>query len=259
MPDIDKKSVTIHSWLKYYGAPTAEKLHITVREVATQRVAGENYCEIPADASKFEHTGQITISLPYCHLWSPEDPFLYEVEVKGTADVFTTRFGMRSFRLDPATGRAILNGKPYPMRGSNITIYRFFEDRDRGNLPWTEEWVRKLHKKVKDMHWNSLRYCIGFPPELWYRIADEEGILIQDEFPVWYGKTRPTRCGRTHQGIHRVDAGALEPSLRGNLGLLQRNLLARNRQSSPPRAQLGFFQTSLGQWMGRARSSRRFG
>jgi YD repeat-containing protein len=47
--------------------------------------------------------------------------------------------------------------------------------------------VRKLHQKVKGMHWNSLRYCIGFPPEMWYRIADEEGILIQDEFPIWFG------------------------------------------------------------------------
>jgi hypothetical protein len=37
------------------------------------------------------------------------------------------------------------------------------------------------------MHWNALRYCIGFPPESWYRIADEEGILIQDEFSIWYG------------------------------------------------------------------------
>ena len=35
------------------------------------------------------------------------------------------------------------------------------------------------------MHWNSIRYCIGFPPEIWYDIADEEGFLIQDEFPIW--------------------------------------------------------------------------
>jgi len=73
------------------------------------------------------------------------------------------------------------------MRGSNITLYRFFEDPDRGNLPWDETWVRQLHRKAKEMHWNCLRYCIGFPPEAWYRIADEEGILIQDEFPIWFG------------------------------------------------------------------------
>jgi beta-galactosidase len=35
------------------------------------------------------------------------------------------------------------------------------------------------------MHWNSIRYCIGFPPEIWYDIADEVGFLIQDEFPIW--------------------------------------------------------------------------
>ena len=92
---------------------------------------------------------------------------------------------MRSFRLDQATGRPYLNGKPYYLRGSNITLYRFFEDDAREMLPWDEEWVRGLHRLVKDMHWNSLRYCIGFPPEFWYDIADEEGILLQDEFPIW--------------------------------------------------------------------------
>ena len=94
---------------------------------------------------------------------------------------------MRKFKFDPATGRAMLNGKPYFMRGSNITLYRFFEDSECGNLPWEEKWVRLLHQRVKDMHWNCLRYCIGFPPEAWYDIADEAGILIDDEFPIWYG------------------------------------------------------------------------
>jgi hypothetical protein len=35
------------------------------------------------------------------------------------------------------------------------------------------------------MHWNSIRYCIGFPPESWYEIADSLGFLIQDEYPIW--------------------------------------------------------------------------
>ena len=45
---------------------------------------------------------------------------------------------MREFKFDPATGRAMLNGKPYFMRGSNITLYRFFEDGECGDLPWDE-------------------------------------------------------------------------------------------------------------------------
>jgi hypothetical protein len=71
------------------------------------------------------------------------------------------------------------------MRGTNVCAYRFFEDAERGDRPWRKEWVRRLHEKFRSMHWNSIRYCIGFPPELWYDIADEEGFLIQDEFPIW--------------------------------------------------------------------------
>jgi beta-galactosidase len=120
-----------------------------------------------------------------CRLWSPEDPFLYEIEVDIGTDRVRTRFGMRSFAFDRETGRALLNGKPYYMRGTNVCAYRFFEDAERGDKPWRAEWVRRLHQKFKGMHWNAIRYCIGFPPEIWYDIADEEGFLIQDEFPIW--------------------------------------------------------------------------
>ena len=47
------------------------------------------------------------------------------------------------------------------------------------------------------MHWNALRYCIGFPPELWYDIADEEGFLIQDEFPIWTLGENPKKLEAT--------------------------------------------------------------
>lgn len=73
----------------------------------------------------------------------------------------------------------------YRRRGANVPIFRFFEDRERGDLPWDDAWVLGLYRKFKSMHWNFIRFCIGFPPESWYRIADEEGFLIQDEYPVW--------------------------------------------------------------------------
>ncbi len=137
-------------------------------------------------------TGKVEATIPIldCHLWSPEDPFLYAVKVDTGKDQLRTRFGMRSFRCDPETGRMVLNGKPYYLRGTNVTAYRFFEDAHRGDLPWRADWVRKLHQKYKSMHWNAIRYCIGFPPDFWYDIADEEGFLIQDEFPIWLGGDR---------------------------------------------------------------------
>ena len=173
VPDVEKQDVTIHAW------PT-QATHFIVREAYSGKIVGE------ADGND-----KVTIPMPGCRLWAPEDPFLYEVVVRTAGDELRARFGMRSFRLDPQTGHAVLNGKPYFMRGSNAAVYRFLEDAKRGGLPWDETWVRNFHRRCKAMHWNALRYTIGFPPESWYRIADEEGILIQDEFPIWMPHTKP--------------------------------------------------------------------
>ena len=127
------------------------------------------------------------IPMENCHLWSPEDPFLYRLNVSTGKDSKSERFGMRTFGFDKERKLAMLNGEPYRMLGTNVCIYRFFEDPLRNNLPWDEEWVRKLHTRFKEMNWNCIRYCIGFPPEIWYDIADETGLLIQDEYPIWDG------------------------------------------------------------------------
>ena len=185
VPDIDKQSVTVHVRVRHSGLPVDTRVKFIVREAVSGQAAGEAECVLSAAGEGAERSGQATVALRNCRLWSPEDPFLYDVEARSGTDALGTRFGMRSFRFDHATGRAILNGKPYFMRGSNVCILRFSEDPQHGGRPWDESWVRHLHRQFRDMHWNSLRYCIGFPPELWYRIADEEGFLIQDEYPIW--------------------------------------------------------------------------
>ena len=186
-PDIANQAVRVQIRLRNAGKETRPRMQCVVREAKSGRLVGKAAADAPPLAGGAEQTADIRVRIAPCRLWSPEDPFLYTLSVDSGADCVQTRFGMREFTTDPATGRAMLNGKPYFMRGSNITLYRFFEDPARGDLPWREEWVRLLHRRVKDMHWNCLRYCIGFPPEAWYRIADEEGILIQDEFPLWHG------------------------------------------------------------------------
>ena len=182
VPDVEKSSVGVVAVVRNDGAKAAGKLRLVVREAKSEQMVGEAAAEIGAGQ---EAKVQVQIPIRNCRLWSPENPFLYVVEVRSEGDSYSTRFGMRTFKLDPATGRAVLNGKPYFMRGTNVTLYRFFEDTNRGDKPWDVEWVKKLHRTFQTMHWNSVRYCIGFPPELWYRIADEEGILVQDEFPIW--------------------------------------------------------------------------
>jgi beta-galactosidase len=55
-------------------------------------------------------------------------------------------------------------------------------------LPWDEAWVRKLLVEIPhEMHWNSFRFCIGPVPDRWLEIADEAGLLIQNEYFVWTG------------------------------------------------------------------------
>ncbi|MFC1498174.1 sugar-binding domain-containing protein [Verrucomicrobiota bacterium] len=155
------------------------------------------------------------LRIPRPHLWSPEDPFLYELEltcstvgkkpgkmtkaeskkesayVYANTDTTVTRFGLRSFSVDVKTGLPVLNGKKYPLRGTNICMYRFFEDKNRKGLPWDKEWARKVIRSFKSMNWNSCRVCIGLLPEVWYEVADEEGFLFQDEYPIWLRASWP--------------------------------------------------------------------
>lgn len=138
-----------------------------------------------------------TIPVPAAHLWSPEDPFLYRLSTTTAGDHTMTQFGMREFHFDTATQRAYLNGKPYFLRGSNITLHRFFEDPDVGTLPWNEAWLHRLLVTIpKQMHWNAFRFCIGPVPDRWLEIADENGLLIENEYMVWTG--HPSWAGSFH-------------------------------------------------------------
>jgi hypothetical protein len=184
-PDIVHNKVRVQALVHNGGADASTTVTVTVKEKQSGAVVGTatiSGVQVPSGTDK---TVDAEISIPQSHLWAPEDPFLYALEVTTTADKMTAVFGMREFHFDTATGHAVLNGKPYFMRGSNTTLYRFFEDNDRGDLPWNADWVRRLQHSWKDFHWNSLRLSIGFPPEFWYDIADEEGFLLQDEFPIW--------------------------------------------------------------------------
>jgi beta-galactosidase len=192
-PDPASGSVLVEAVIGGAARAGTAHIHIRVREAATGNVVAQSTLTPVPLAGGRETSVRERIAIPAPHLWSPEDPFLYILEASTGADSTSVRFGMRSFRFDPVRGVALLNNAPYYLRGTNICMLRFFEDPGRGALPWDEQWVRKVIRAFKDMHWNSARYCIGFPPEIWYRIADEEGLLIQDEAPIWLGPAQTQR------------------------------------------------------------------
>jgi len=173
----------LHVQAEFTSVPLKEEFPVSYRvtELVSGNLAASGSVNVNSSIADFE------ISMDGCRLWTPEDPFLYVLELQTSADNYSTRFGMRSFRFDPERKLALLNGEPYYLRGTNICIYRFFDDPVRKDLPWNSDWATRLHEQFKSMHWNSIRYCIGFPPERWYEIADSLGFLIADEFPLWYG------------------------------------------------------------------------
>ncbi|MBN2316396.1 MAG: hypothetical protein JXM79_20885, partial [Sedimentisphaerales bacterium] len=192
-PDLENSRVKVVMELDYISDASELDIRFRLREARTGETVRSGAVALAGAAEQTQKMIEFSIPVKDCHLWSPEDPFLYELELWTAGDYKRTRFGVRSFQFDRESGRAMLNGKPYYMRGTNVCAYRFFEDAERGDKPWRAEWVRRLHQKFKSMHWNSIRYCIGFPPEIWYDIADEEGFLIQDEFPIWLLSDAPEK------------------------------------------------------------------
>lgn len=147
---------------------------LDIRLLINSRGTMEHSFELPVDSMK---------------LWSPESPFLYEVEVTIEAertmrDSLKTVFGMREFTINGPD--FFLNGKKILLRGSNIAFHRFLSDSQRKLLPWDKEWIKKVLIDIpKDHHFNFFRNHLGQMYSAWYDIADEHGMLIQNEWQFW--------------------------------------------------------------------------
>jgi hypothetical protein len=122
-------------------------------------------------------------------LWSPDNPFLYEVETtlksgNRKLDSLRTSFGMRDFKV--VGSDFYFNGKRIFLRGGNIAFHRFLPDADRGTLPWNLDWIKKLLIDIPKAHsFNFFRNHIGQMYNRWYDIADEHGMLLQNEWMFW--------------------------------------------------------------------------
>ncbi len=136
-------------------------------------------------------TAQVIFHVPIdsVQLWSPDHPFLYEVELtvqegKRELDVLRTTFGMREFKIIGPD--FYLNGSKILLRGGNIAFHRFLSDRQRKLLPWDRTWITKALIDIpKEHHFNFFRNHLGQMYNLWYDIADEHGMLIQNEWQFW--------------------------------------------------------------------------
>lgn len=110
-------------------------------------------------------------------LWSPEDPFLYDVEVTLGADNVSSYVGMRSFGIGPdATGtiRLLLNGEPYLHAG--LLDQGYWPD-GLYTAPSDDALIHDI-VTAKELGFTMLRKHIKIEPLRWYHHCDRLGILV---------------------------------------------------------------------------------
>ncbi len=198
-PDIDRELVVIRTTVHNGSSQSVDaQLHQQLRPYGTDTWMSEPALGTLPLASGQTDTLVQEVPIAEAKLWTPEQPHLYVARTTVTldgapSDDRATRFGMRKVEWKSGEEKGFyLNNQLYYLRGTNIALHRFFEDRDRGSLPWDESWVRRLLSgHIKDFHWNSFRFHVGRAPNFWYDLADEIGLIVTDEYHIF----APMRLG----------------------------------------------------------------
>jgi len=129
----------------------------------------------------------VLLSVPNAKLWSPESPFLYDLEVSVVRnnlalDNIKSYFGMRKISTKQDKNgiyRLQLNNKDYFQ----------FGPLDQGWWPDglytapTDEALKYDIVKTKDFGFNMIRKHVKVEPARWYYHCDKEGILVWQDMP----------------------------------------------------------------------------
>ena len=181
-----------HFTLDYFGGPgiritpTVQGADASVQVTTWHDGEGEVSIELLDAAGNTVATGKgpdITLTIFNAHLWNGvKDPYLYSCKarlvVNGTVeDETTTRFGVRSFKVDPKKG-FFLNGKSYPLHG----VSRHQDRKGLGNAI-----TREMHNEdmalIKEIGANTIRLAHYQHDQYFYDLCDEVGMVVWAEIP----------------------------------------------------------------------------
>lgn len=161
---------------------------INVDVAMSQPVAGVNVSvNIPALKKRLEGvtdaTGRFkgTIKAKGLERWAPEAPVLYDVEVKGGDDEVAERIGFRNIATDGT--RILINGKPQFMR-----CISFHEEiPQRMGRAFSKADATMLLNEARELGVNMIRLAHYPQNEYTVRMAEEMGIVLWQEIPIWQG------------------------------------------------------------------------
>jgi Beta-galactosidase/beta-glucuronidase len=159
-----------------------EKVRVAV-EVKGQQINGTAnvYIEelgVKADILVSNGYGEIVFAAKP-NLWSPEQPTLYDVLVTYEEDSLKERVGFREIEV---------KGKEIFLNGENIFLKGIcaHEESLKNGKAVTEEEVRENYSIAKEMNCNYMRLAHYPHAEAAARIADEVGIMLWEEIPVYW-------------------------------------------------------------------------
>lgn len=130
---------------------------------------------------------QFKLKIDNPHLWSIDDPYLYRLEIKvysgsELSDRLVKKVGLREVRYSGSN--ILINDSPVYIRG--ILHWGWYPD-TVAPIP-TEEVIREEISKLKEAGFNLIKHCLYVPIEEYFDIADEMGMLIWEELPLWVPK-----------------------------------------------------------------------
>jgi hypothetical protein len=152
-------------------------------------LAGEN---ISTNCFPFPQAGWLdeTLPIPDFRCWSPEQPNLYSVRVsvfdsgKPVAQA-SDRIGLRS--LETRGNQLLLNGESFMVRG----ILSWGWEPDRIAPTYTRQQAFEEMQRVRQMGFNLIKLCLFVPNQDYFDVADEVGMLLWQEFPMWLPQVTP--------------------------------------------------------------------
>jgi hypothetical protein len=150
----------------------------------TFRVAGDPGDELVASG---EPDKQIAIALQKVKLWSPDAPFLYDLEVSlmdraKVVDSVKSYFGMRKIQVgkdEKGTTRILLNGKFFFQVGP---LDQGFWPDGLYTAP-TDEALKYDIEITKKLGFNMTRKHVKVEPDRWYYLCDKLGLLVWQDMP----------------------------------------------------------------------------
>jgi beta-glucuronidase len=161
----------ISGWVQIAGAGAGESVQLSLPELGEKISATTD----AAGRAAFHFTP------PSLRLWSPESPKLYDVNIACSGDEVAERIGFRTVRTQGK--QILLNGKTIFLRG--IAIHEEFPLNGGGRVN-TAEKARQLLLWAKELNCNFVRLAHYPHNEAMTRLADELGIMVWSEVPVYW-------------------------------------------------------------------------